>query len=193
MSKKLTLLLTSIALGYAAFAQQDSMATRQLNEVVVTASKTPIKESETGKIVTVIDQKTIQNHAGSSLAALLNTQAGFFINGSNNALGTNLDLYFRGASGGNMLIVIDGVPVYDPSQINNSFDLNNIPLDQVERIEILKGGQSTLWGSNAVAGVIQIFLKKEAKKKMALNANASYGTYNTFNSGAGISGSLKKW
>ena len=66
MSKKLTLLLTSIALGYAAFAQQDSMATRQLNEVVVTASKTPIKESETGKIVTVIDQKTFLNHAGSS-------------------------------------------------------------------------------------------------------------------------------
>ncbi|MDE3126004.1 MAG: TonB-dependent receptor plug domain-containing protein, partial [Bacteroidota bacterium] len=113
MSKKLTLLFSAIALGYTAFAQQDSMATRQLNEVVVTATKTPIKASETGKIITIIDHKTIQNNAGSSLAALLNTQAGFFINGSNNALGTNLDLYFRGATGGNMLIVIDGVPVCD--------------------------------------------------------------------------------
>ena len=193
MSKSFMLLLTASTLCLSTFAQIDTMATRQLNEVVVTANKMPMKAAETGKIITVIDHKTIENNAGSSLATLLNTQAGFFINGSNNALGTNLDLYFRGSTAGNMLIVIDGVPVYDPSQINNSFELNSIPLDQVERIEILKGGQSTLWGSNAVAGVIQIFLKKESKKKIAINANAAYGTYNTLNGGAGISGSIKKW
>lgn len=188
MSKKLTLLFSLLPLGSFLFAQKDTLRTKQLNEVVVTATKSHIKQSQTGKIVTVIDQKMISNNAGRSLAELLNTQAGFFINGSNNTLGTNLDVYFRGAGSGSMLIVIDGIPVYDPSQINNSFDLNSISLDQVERIEILKGGQSTLWGSDAVAGVIQLFLKKEAQKKAAVNASAAYGTYNTFRGGVGISG-----
>jgi vitamin B12 transporter len=114
MSKSFMLLLTASTLCLSTFAQIDTMATRQLNEVVVTANKMPMKAAETGKIITVIDHKTIENNAGSSLATLLNTQAGFFINGSNNALGTNLDLYFRGSTAGNMLIVIDGVPVYDP-------------------------------------------------------------------------------
>ena len=65
-----------------------------------------------------------------------------------------------GASAGNILILLDGIPVNDPSVITNYFDLNFITLDQVERIEILKGGQSTLYGSDAVSGVINIISKK---------------------------------
>lgn len=190
MSKKLTLFAT-LFVGTIAFAQKDTVSTKVLDEVVVTATKSNLKQSQTGKIITVIDQKMISNHAGQSISELLNTQAGFFINGANNAPGTNQDFYFRGAGSGSMLVVIDGTPVFDPSQINNSFDLNSIMLDQVEKIEILKGGQSTIWGSDAVAGVIQIFLKKGSKKKVSVNASAAYGTYNTFQSSAGISGMVK--
>lgn len=171
--------------------KKNTVNTRALDEVVVTATRSNLKQSQTGKIVTIIDQKMISNHAGQSISELLNTQAGFFINGANNAPGTNQDFYFRGAGSGSMLVVIDGTPVFDPSQINNSFDLNSIMLDQVEKIEILKGGQSSIWGSDAVAGVIQIFLKKGSKKKVAVNASAAYGTYNTFQSSAGISGMVK--
>lgn len=190
MSKTLTLLATLFA-GITAFAQKDTVSTNILDEVVVTATRSNLKQSQTGKIVTVIDQKMISDHAGQSISELLNTQAGFLINGANNAPGTNLDVYFRGAGSGSMLVVIDGTPVFDPSQINNSFDLNSIMLDQVEKIEILKGGQSTIWGSDAVAGVIQIFLKKGSRKKAAVNASAAYGTYHTFQSSAGISGATK--
>ena len=155
MKKKFFVVAATIISSKMLFAQeQDSSNTKQLDEVVVTATKSSLKQSQTGKIVTVIDRQTIRNNAGRSLSELLNEQAGFFINGSNNSPGTNLDLYFRGAGTGNTLVVIDGIPVFDPSQPNNSFDLNNIPLEQVERIEILKGGQSTVWGSDAVAGVI---------------------------------------
>ena len=195
MSKTSTLLCmltASLLAGQTAFSQQDSIRTGQLDEVVVTADRVSLKQSQTGKIVTVIDQKMIANNQGRTLAELLNTQASFFINGSNNTLGTNQDLYFRGAGVGSMLIVIDGTPVYDPSMSSNSFDLNNISLDQVERIEILKGGQSTLWGSDAVAGVIQIFMKKGSGKKANVNASAAYGTYNTFRAGTGLSGRLDK-
>ena len=177
--------------GSSVFAQKDTVTTKLLDEVVVTATRTNLKQSQTGKIVTVIDQKMISNNTGRSITELLNSQAGFFINGSNNSLGTNQDVYFRGAGSGSILVVIDGTPVFDPSQINNSFDLNSIALDQVEKIEILKGGQSTLWGSDAVAGVIQIFMKKGSSKKATVNASAAYGTYNTFRSSAGVSGLLK--
>ncbi|OIR01312.1 vitamin B12 transporter BtuB precursor [mine drainage metagenome] len=192
MSKKLTLLSTSMLVSILAFSQQDTLHGNELNPVIVTANKTEQKQSTTGKIVTVIDQKMIKNNEGRNLSELLNTQAGFYINGSNNALGTNQDVYFRGAGAGNMLVVIDGIPVFDPSEINNTFDFNSIPLQQIERIEILKGGQSTLWGSDAVAGVIQIFLKKEAKKQIAVNSSISYGTYNTIRAVAGASGTIDK-
>ena len=58
------------------------------------------------------------------------------------------------------LITIDGVPVYDPSGIGSNFDIRNLSIDQIERIEILKGSQSTLYGSDAIAGVINIITKK---------------------------------
>jgi len=190
--KKIIYLLAVIALCQSARAQKDSSKINELDSVVVTATKSNLKQSQTGKIVTAIDQKIIQNSAGRSLGELLNTQAGFFINGSNTTLGTNLDVYFRGASSGNMLIVIDGFAVYDPSQTDNSFDLNSIPLDQIEKIEILKGGQSTLCGSDAVAGVIQIFLKKESQKKFTANGSLSFGSYKTVHSVAGASGTINK-
>jgi vitamin B12 transporter len=191
--KKLYLPLLATAFALQASAQQDSAKSGQLDEVVVTASKTNIKQSQTGKIVTVIDAKTIQNNAGHTLTELLNDQAGFMMVGSNNTMGTNVENYFRGAESGNLLIVIDGIPVSDPSQISNTFDLNSVPLDQIEHIEILKGGQSTIWGSDAVAGVVQIFLKKESAKPLAASGSFSYGTYNTLRAGAAIDGTIHKF
>lgn len=185
MSKTCTL-LTVLLTGNILYAQQNDST--RLDDVVVTATRTGIKSSQTGKIVTVIDQAAINRQQGRSLGELLNTQAGFFINGSNNSLGTNQDLYFRGAGTGSMLVVIDGTPVFDPSQTNNAFDLNSISLDQVEKIEILRGGQSTLWGSDAVAGVVQVFLKKGSRAKPSINAQAAYGSYETFRSNAALSG-----
>lgn len=183
----------AICFAMQANAQTDSVKSTSLDEVVVTASKTSIKQSQTGKIVTVIDSKTIQNNAGHTLTELLNDQAGFTMVGSSNTMGTNVENYFRGAASGNLLIVVDGIPVSDPSQISNTFDLNSIPLEQIDRIEILKGGQSTIWGSDAVAGVVQIFLKKESAKPVTANGSFSYGTYHTLRAGAGIDGSIKKF
>jgi vitamin B12 transporter len=191
--KKIYFSVLAIGIAGQTFAQADSAQSRQLDEVVVTASKTNIKQSQTGKIVTVIDAKTIQNNAGHTLTELLNNQAGFMMVGSGNTMGTNVDSYFRGAGTGNLLIVVDGIPVSDPSQITNSFDLNSIPLEQIDRIEILKGGQSTLWGSDAVAGVVQIFLKKESGKPVSANGSFSYGTYQTLRAGGGINGTIQKF
>ena len=189
--KRRILVVAAVLFTGTLLAQTDS--TGNLDEVTVTATKTEIKQSQTGKAVTVIDEATIRRNVGKSLTELLNTQAGIFITGANNAAGSNQDLYLRGAATGNTLILIDGIPVQDPSQINsNSIDLNNITLNNIERIEILKGAQSTLWGSNATAGVINIITKKNGANPINVNGLLAYGSYNTFKAAAGVNGSKDK-
>ncbi len=172
---------------------QDSTSVKQLDEVIVTANRVEQKQSSTGKMVTLINQETLQRNAGKSLSEIINYQAGIFINGANNNAGTNPDVYLRGASTGNTLILIDGIPVGDPSNINNTFDLNMISIGQVERVEILKGAQSTLWGSDAVAGVINIITKKAGKNSITPTAMLSYGSYQTFRGNLGLNGTIKKF
>lgn len=172
------------------YAQTDSTT---MDELVVTATKSELKQSQTGKVVSVINQETLQRNAGKTLTEILNYQAGVFVNGANNALGSNQDYYIRGAATSNTLILLDGVPVADPSYINSYFDLNNINPAQIERIEILKGAQSTLWGSDAVAGVINIITKKGGKYTVSPNLQLSYGSYKTFRANAGLNGSLKNF
>ena len=86
------------------------------------------------------------------------------------------------------MIAIDGVPVYDPSGIGSNFDIRNLSVDQIERIEILKGSQSTLYGSDAIAGVINIITKKVGVKSFSGNGLLSYGSNNSIRANAGING-----
>lgn len=193
--KKRFLLLTAIIYG-SQLQAQDSIPAKTKNtleEVVVTATKFSQKQSSTGKVVTVIPRELLEQQSGRTVTEILNQQAGIFINGANNSPGANQDIYLRGASTGNTLILIDGIPMSDPSYINNGFDLNSIAVTQVERIEILKGAQSTLWGSDAVAGVINIITRKESNKKIDPSVLLSYGSFNTFRGSAAISGKSGKW
>lgn len=191
MSNKRVFLTAALStFGLYSMAQQDTVKQSTLDEVLITATRTPVKQSQTGKVVSVIDQATLQRNAGKTVTEIINYQSGVFINGANNNMGTNQDIYFRGANTGNVLILIDGIPVGDPSQISNTFDLNNIAVNQIERIEILKGAQSTLWGSDAVAGVINIITKKGGTKKIGAQASLFYGSYNTVRADAGVNGRI---
>ncbi|MFM7672135.1 MAG: TonB-dependent receptor plug domain-containing protein [Bacteroidota bacterium] len=186
--KKPVLLLTALISSLLLFSQTD---TTTLEAAVVTATKFERKQSETGKVLSVIDRNTIERNGGKTLSELLNTQAGVQIIGANNNPGTNNLVTIRGASAGNTLILLDGVPVNDPSVITNYFDINFIPLDQIERIEVLKGGQSTLYGSDAVAGVINIISRAPANKKASVNGLFSYGSWETLSQNIGLGGKTK--
>ncbi|HYM93558.1 MAG TPA: TonB-dependent receptor plug domain-containing protein, partial [Chitinophagaceae bacterium] len=177
--KKKIFIVAAVLISSRTFAQQDT-AGKTLDEIIFTANKYPEKQSETGKVITVINQQQLEKSKGKTLGEILNTVAGVIIPGADNNPGTNLTVNIRGASAGNALILIDGVPLNDPSVIDNYFDLNFFAVDQIERIEILKGGQSTLYGSDAVAGVINIITRKPGSKKFNINASATYGSYNTF-------------
>lgn len=173
-------------------AQQDS--TRTLNPVLVTATKTPQKESATGKVVTVIGREQLEKSAGRTVAQLLNEQAGLTINGALNNLGSNQTVYLRGAASGRTLILLDGIPVNDPTLINNEADLNLISLNNVEQIEICRGPQSTLYGSDAVAGVVNIItLKNDADKAFGGKATAGAGSYGTWRGNLQVFGKAGKW
>lgn len=192
MSKKHFLMITALCAANFLFAQKDS-SMHQLDPVVVTATKFPIKQSQTGKVIILIDKAELDKNIGKNLGQLLSEQAGLTINGSLNSMGTNQTIYMRGAGAGRTLITIDGVPVNDPSTVDNTFDMNLIPLENIEQVEICKGAQSTLYGSDAVAGVINIITSKPFAGK-ALNATASFagGNYGTYHGNAQLYGSFAK-
>ena len=173
--KKGFFIAAAVFISSYGWAQQDSSVTT-LDEVVVTPTKSLLKQSQTGKVVNVITREELQKSFGKSLGEVLNNQPGITINGADNNLGTNQTVYMRGASSANTLILLDGVPLYDVSGISSEFDLNNFALDNIERIEILKGAQSTLYGSDAVAGVINIITRKSSSKPLSLNLNFSAGS-----------------
>ena len=188
--KKKILLVTAVIISSHLYAQDSTKKT--LDEVVVTATKFPIKQSQTGKVLSVITSAQLQRSAGKDLSQLLNEQAGLIINGANSNTGKDKSVFLRGASSKYTLILLDGIPVTDPSGAGGAFDLRMLSIDQVERIEILKGSQSTLYGSDAIAGVINIITKKSGDKKIGAAGTASYGSYNTFKGNVVINGSTKK-
>ena len=169
---------------------QDS--TKNLNEVVITANKFPNKTSLTGKVLTVITREQLEKSGGKDLSQVLTEQAGVFVNGANSNPGKDKSVYLRGAKVDHTLITVDGVPLYDPSGIGSNFDIRLLPVDNIERIEILKGSQSTLYGSDAIAGVINIITRKADARSFAVSGMMSYGSYNTFHGNAAISGSTGK-
>src|ERR1035437_1758473 len=190
--KKKIFIAAAVLFSSQAQAQQDS-ARKTLDEVIVTANKFPQKQSTTGKVITVITKEQIEKSAGRTVAQVLNEQAGIIVSGALNNLGSNQTVYLRGASAGRTLILIDGIPAYDPSFINNDFDLNLLSLNNIESIEICRGAQSTLYGSDAVAGVINIItVKKDITKPFNVTATAGAGSYGTFRGNVQLYGKADK-
>jgi len=166
-------------------------ASKIMDEVVITANKFPQKQSGTAKVVTVITKEQLRQSGGKDLAQLLNEQTGITVNGANSNPGKDKSLFLRGATDKYTLVLLDGVPLNDPSGVGGSFDLRLLSLDNIDRIEILKGSQSSLYGSNAVAGVVNIISKKAETSQPKLNGLLTYGSYNSYKGNANLSEKMK--
>ena len=190
MGKKL-MLLTLLFSAKMVSAQQD---TTTLDEVVVTANKMAQKQSTTGKVVTVITKSDLEKMGNKNLATLLQEQVGVTVNGSSNNAGSVQTIFTRGASGGRTLVLLDGIPVNDPSFINNDLDLNLFATSSIERIEICRGAQSTLYGSDAIAGVINIITtSKDISRPLQINASSILGSFGTQKNNLQVAGKKNKW
>ncbi|MBW2938108.1 TonB-dependent receptor [Aureisphaera sp. CAU 1614] len=159
------------------FSQQTTVldSVQKLDSVYID-TKVSIDRKQSGKTVTVISQETIQQNAGKSVAQVINEVAGFEINGSNSNNGQNLGYFVRGGRNRQVLILVDGVPLNDASQISNDYDLRLVSLANIEKIEVMKGASSVLYGSGAATAVISITTKDPSKKPFAVSTTSMFGT-----------------
>ncbi len=164
---------------------------KEIPIIVITASKKPQSLSTIGTSVTVLDEKffteTSEYFLGDALGTNI-TSANFFQSGGH---GTSSAIQLRGMPKRYSTVYIDGVKMSDPSSVSGDFDFNNILTSQVSRVEILKGNQSSIYGSGAVGGTIHITTKKG---KPGFNKDIQYaaGSHNTHNLSGSLSGGNNK-
>ncbi len=160
------LLLVFSSLSVVAFTQ-DSLENKWLNEVVVTGQYEPQSAYKSVYQVRTITNDVIQAKAAASIQDVLNTQLNFRFS-QDAALGVST-VTMNGLPGQNVKVLIDGIPVIGRQSTSNATDLNQINVNTIERIEIIEGPMSVMYGADALAGVINIITKKAAAEKLSLN------------------------
>ena len=133
---------------------------KDLPVIVISPGKTPQSLSTVGSTVTVIDGETIRNSNESFLGAIIDQESGSTNAFQDGGHGTNMGIQLRGLEKRYSTVYIDGVKMSDPSSPDNSFYFQNIMKESIDRVEVLKGNQSSLYGPNAIGGTIHIFTKK---------------------------------
>jgi len=180
----------TFALSSSAIGQVAQPRITTLDPVVVTAARVSQPIADVLADVTVIGADEIMRSGVQSLAALLQRQPGVEIV-QNGGPGSVSGALLRGANRGQTLVLIDGLRAGSSS--SGATTLEAIPLDQIERIEILRGPASSLYGADAIGGVVQVFTKQPPGASFTPNISAGYGTYNTGAASAGFAGTAGSW
>jgi vitamin B12 transporter len=184
--------LKPLAALFPLFAMTPALAQQlaSLDPVMVTATRQAMRTSELLSDVTVIEPEELKQAGHSTLGEILSRQPGieFTTNGSNGATGS---VFMRGTASGHTLVLIDGMRVGSAS-LGQMSSWSRIPASQIERIEILRGPASSLYGSDAIGGVIQIFTR-QGDGPFHVDAEAGAGNYDTYSASAGFSGRQDAW
>lgn len=155
----------------------DTSAAKQLSEVIVSATRTPKKLDDIGRSVSLISKEDIKNSGANSVAEVLSQYEGIYITGTQQTFGANQSMFMRGSNSNQSVVMIDGVPVSDPSTPNAAIDLSELSLSDIDRIEIVRGSHSTQYGSSAIGGVVNIITSGKQKEGMNINTSGTAGSF----------------
>ncbi len=163
--------------------------TTKVDAVVITANRVPTPAVDLGSSVSIISGQEIEQKQQPLVADVLRGTPGLDIarSGGPNQI---TSVFMRGANSSHTLVMIDGIEANDPTSPTRAFDFSMLTVDDVDRIEVLRGPQSTLWGSNAMGGVINIITKR-GQGPLTGYIWAEGGSFNTFRESAAVSGSSR--
>jgi vitamin B12 transporter len=178
-----------LACGLVAAAGEDPSKTIPPSqyEIVVTATKIEAPEREVASSITVITRQELLRTGRSSVLDALRDVVGLAVT-QNGGPGSAASLFIRGANNEHTLVLLDGLELNDPINPSRSYDLAHLSLNQVERVEVLRGPQSPLYGSDAMGGVVNIITRR-GRGRPRLSLSGSAGTYETWNGDMALSGS----
>lgn len=178
-------LLPAAAMAPAAMAQ-----VYEAPEVVVSATRIETPPEKVGSSVTVIDGRDIERRGKSQLLDALQGVPGVTIT-RNGGVGATSQIRVRGADPGQTQVLIDGVQVNDPSSNDNSFNFDALLATGIDRIEVLRGPQSALYGNDAMGGVVDIVTSR-GRGPLSVTGLAEAGSHHSYRAAAGVSGGTER-
>jgi vitamin B12 transporter len=164
----------------------------QLGEITVTADRMDEPVNSTGSDVTVIPGSRVQQWGPNGITEVLREAVGVTVT-QNGGPSTLTSVTLRGGDAGQVLVMIDGVPIGNPAATDGSLDFGNLSALDIDRIEIVRGPQSSLYGSDAMSGVINIITKRGKKGEQRRTVTIQGGSYGTIRGTATVSGSTDNW
>lgn len=185
MTKKHHFLSVSIA----AAAVSCPVLADDIETIEITAARTPLSVVDIASNVTIISAEDIEKRQTFSLPDLLNTLPGIAVARAG-SVGGQAQLRLRGGEANQTLVLIDGVQINDPSA-GDEVQFELLSTTEIERIELIRGPLSAVWGSDAVSGVINIITKK-GEGDLSIRANSEAGAFGTYRFGGSVGGSSEK-
>ncbi|KQN69206.1 TonB-dependent receptor plug domain-containing protein [Sphingomonas sp. Leaf62] len=192
ISKTRLLLLPCLFAAAPAFAQsaQSSVGLERVagegDEIVVTANREARPVDTVGQAITVLDLATIEQRQAVVVSDLLRQTPGVTVT-RNGGIGTTTSVNIRGADSDQTVALIDGVKLNDPSSPGGGFNFGNLLVGNIARIEVLRGAQSVLWGSQAIGGVVNL-ITRQPTDALSINVRGEGGSFGTGQGFANISG-----
>lgn len=177
-----------LSVALAAMAITTTVSAEEIRDIlVVTASRIPVPLSTAGSSVSVIDREQIEARQSVFAVDLLQDVPGFAVSRSG-GIGSQTQVRVRGAEANQVLVLIDGIEANDPAG-NDEFAFQDLTTWDVERIEVVRGPQSALWGSDALAGVINV-ITRQPTEKFSAEGFAEGGAFGTYNFGGRVAGEV---
>lgn len=174
-----------LALNSGAFGQESDEETRdptKLERIILSGSRVPVDAKDVGRAVTVITAQDIEERQIKTVAEALRQVPGVAVSQTGGAGGTTA-VRVRGSEANHVLVMIDGI---ETAGASDGFEFGDLIADEIERIEVLKGPQSSLWGAGATAGVINIITKSGVRNGRIIQTFAEGGTNGSYAGGASI-------